>query len=92
MPAFRFPLSPIPSRDHTVPTAGIEPATLRAHFLLGPAANGFHNPQVEKPIMKPIILQVPNRDANSAKLIRPGQAMFSGLQNAPDSDRFTLLI
>ena len=42
--------------------------------------------------MKPIILQVPNRDANSAKMIRPGQAMFSRLQNAPDSDRFTLLI
>ena len=42
--------------------------------------------------MKPIILQVPNRDANSAKMIRPGQAMFSGLQNAPDSDRFTLFL
>jgi len=47
-----------------------------------------HNPQVTKPI----ILQAPNRDANSTKLIRPGQGPFSGLQNAPDSDRFTLLI
>ena len=60
--------------------------------FLGAAANGFQNPQIQKPIMKPIILHVPNRDANSAKSIRPGQAMFSGLQNAPDSDRFTLLI
>jgi hypothetical protein len=42
--------------------------------------------------MKPIILQVPNRDANSAKLIRPVQGTFSGLQQPPDSDRFTLLI
>jgi hypothetical protein len=33
-------------------------------FFLGAAANGSQNPQVEKPIMKPIILQVPNRDAN----------------------------
>jgi hypothetical protein len=60
--------------------------------FLGAAANGFQNPQIQKPIMKPIILHAPNRDANSAKSIRPGQAMFSGLQNAPDSDRFTLLI
>jgi hypothetical protein len=61
-------------------------------LAFGAAANGFHNPQVEKPIMKPIILQVPNRDTNSAKMIRPVQGPFSGLQNAPDSDRFTLLI
>lgn len=60
--------------------------------FLGAAVNGSGNPQVQKPIMKPIILQVLNRDANSAKLIRPGQAMFSGLQNAPDSDRFTLFL
>jgi hypothetical protein len=63
-----------------------------ALFLSGAAANGFHNPQVEKPIMKPIILQVPNREANSENSIRPVQGPFSGLQNAPDSDRFTLLI
>ena len=86
---------PVPSAKCSgrIGCEGISGPRLRtfSFFLLGPAANGFHNPQVEKPIMKPIILQVPNRDANSAKSIRPGQAMFSGLQNAPDSDRFTLL-
>src|ERR1035437_9495629 len=51
-----------------------------------------YNPQVAHPIINPIILQVPNRDANSVKLIRPVQGTFSGLQNAPDSDRFTFLI
>src|SRR5664279_4364662 len=61
-------------------------------LAFGAAANGFHNPQVTKPIIKPIILQVPNRDANSENSIRPGQGPFNGLQNAPDSDRFTLLI
>jgi len=42
--------------------------------------------------MKPIILQVPNRDANSVKSIRPVQGTFSGLQHPPDSDRFTLFL
>src|ERR1035437_10204110 len=45
-----------------------------------------YNPQVAHPIINPIILQVPNREANSGKSIRPVQGTFSGLQNAPDSD------
>ena len=48
--------------------------------------------RLQKPIMKPIILQVPNRDSNFVKMIRPVQGTFSGLQHPPDSDRFTLLI
>ena len=59
-------------------------------FLFGAAANGVHNPQVAKTHRKPIILQVPNRDSNSAKMIRPVQGTFSGLQHPADSDRFTL--
>ena len=48
--------------------------------------------RLQKPINKPIILQVPNRDSNFVKMIRPVQGTFSGLQHPPDSDRFTLLI
>src|ERR1022692_1871775 len=64
-------------------------------FFLGAAANGVTESTVrrlQKPRMKPIILQVPNRDSNSVKMIRPVQGTFSGLQHPPDSDRFTLFL
>ena len=57
--------------------------------LDGSASKRIPQSQVEKSVMKPIILQVSNRNAISENSIRPNQAMFSGLQNPPDSGQCT---